>query len=493
MKETLNQLFWPMGALIVAIAAALRLPNLAVWPGLEWDEPVYADVSANFAAYGEIAAKPEYLSESTPYLFHPPFHFILEGSWFKLVGAGVTQARLLAVISSLIMIVLLISMLRRMIGNWALLAGILVAIDGWLVFSNRVSWIENTLVLLGVFGLWMYVRALDKSKVSWFVAAGAILGLTRVYKHVGVIFVGAVFIHWLIRRQQTRRHLVLFATSVAVGAAYLAAMSAIYGQTFWDQSSIQFRRSTGEQSSRGALNQIGDIVAPLMDQYKIFAVTLGLAGVAVVTLITFRTVQMIKRRSAASASDHSLLVAWAASALIFFALLQLRFPHYFILVLLPLLVYLTAEIRMLVLRYQARGAHRAQRWPSTARLVLVAAGLAIVILNGIAFHQRFIAPSQDDALRETAAWVAANVPADATVITEESIGVMIDQPYCNTWRGDTCQDASYVITYTSHTQQLSTDNNLPRVIASGFEVFRTTGYKEQLTVYRLPKPIGASP
>ncbi|MEO7904482.1 MAG: glycosyltransferase family 39 protein, partial [Candidatus Saccharimonadales bacterium] len=281
-SEVVKKLFWPIGLLTVLVAACLRLGGLASKPGWEWDEGVYANVSKALAETGLIQVKTEYLSQPEPYLYHPPFHFWLESAWFTLVGSGITQARLLAVVSSLLALLLLLVLLRNIIGAWALGAVALIAIDAWLIFSQRVSWIENTLILVGVIGLCIYQQALLRRSLWLFGIAGVAIGMAVLYKHVGVIFLGAVVINAILTRRHKRGHAIMAAVVAALGVLYVTVMVLQYCATFIAESTVQLMRSTGKQPSTGALNSLTDIITPLLAQYKIFVATLALAGVSAV-------------------------------------------------------------------------------------------------------------------------------------------------------------------------------------------------------------------
>lgn len=474
-----DRLFWPFGLFLVAVAAVLRSWCLATRPGWEWDEGVYAQVSQS----GRVQAKTEYLASPEPYLYHPPFHFWLEGLWFKAFGSGITQARSLAVVSSLVMMILLLVLLRRIIGSWALLAVAMISIDSWLVFSERVSWIENTLIPIGVLGLYVYLKSLQRRSLWFFALAGAILGFAVCYKHVGVIFLGAVVIHWFMIRRQKNGHAVLFATAMATVGIYVSSMLYFYGRTYLSQSFVQFQRSTGEESSRGALDSVGDIVGPLFAQYKIFVATMVLAMVAGV-LVVVRTIKIVRSRKIDVVREYTLIYAWAASAILFFGVLQLRFPHYFMLALIPLFCYLAVEVRRFVAKQRRHSAK-----PHQARRFVACAAIVVIALNVLAFYQRFVDPGNDAALRETSIFMTESVPLDAKVIADESVGAVIPQPYCKMWRGADCPGATYIITYTSATQQLPDDPELEGLIASAAKIYEIEGFKEDIIVYRLSEPI----
>ena len=93
----------------------------------------------------------------------------------------------------------------------------------------------------------------------------------------------------------------------------------------------------------------------------------------------------------------------------------------------------------------------------------------------------------DDALMRTRTWVDRHTEPDDVVITEESIGVFIDRPYCKMHRAAACAGvARYVVVYESHTQRPPEDPLLSGLIASGTELASMTGFKETITIIGLP-------
>lgn len=424
-----------------------------------------------------MAAKTDYLSQPEPYLYHPPFYFHLLAEWFSLVDPGVNQAHLLAVAGSALTMLLLLSLLRRVIGDrWALVGVGIVALDMWLNFSQRVGWIENTLIPIGVLGVRLYVAAIDKARWWMYSLAGFVLGFAAIYKHIGVIFIGVVIVHAIIFRKDWRMNLVTLASSGVVACVYVAAASAVFSSVFTQVSLVQLLRSVGEQDSAGALSSLGDAVAPLVGQYSIYVATVALAAVGV-ALVLFRLAQIIlKRGKIDKVESIGILYSWALTATVFFVVLQLRFPHYAMHAFIPLFCYVVAEVSRIA--------------PSRRKsIAVVVLGVAVLAANTFAFNARYIAPERDSALRDIQEFATEHIPADAKVIADESTGTVIPQPYCIMWKGAGCTGATYIIVYTSSTQHVQNNSGQEELIRSGTEVFVTTGYKEKIVVYELSSPV----
>ncbi len=56
-----------------------------------------------------------------------------------------------------------------------------LAFDGWLLFVQRVSYVENTLMAIIVAGFLLYERALRRPPARRFALAGAMFGFAAVY------------------------------------------------------------------------------------------------------------------------------------------------------------------------------------------------------------------------------------------------------------------------------------------------------------------------
>jgi 4-amino-4-deoxy-L-arabinose transferase-like glycosyltransferase len=458
---------------IVALAAGLRFWRLRTAPGWEWDEPNYTNIATNLGLHGRLEIKPDVLTAPGDYLFHPPFYFLLLAGWFKLVGYGIYEARLLIAGSSLVLLVLCYALFRRRLGRLALVPVLALACDGWLVFSNRVAWFDHLMLVLGVAGLLLYERARASGRIGTYACAGAMLGGAAVFKHLGVYFLLAVAIHWALARGSRRGHVVLFGMAGTVAVAYLAGMLAVFGGDYLHASHVQFGRASGTwESGGGSVGGAADI-GPLLHQYRLFYATIAVAVVGLALLVA-RVVQMIRARSRAPVEQIGVTFSWLVAGLAFFAVLQIRFPQYFMMVLVPLYGYVAIEM----LRW-LRGRGRAL--VAAATVVLA----AVLAADAATFVQR-IATRHDNALKAVAAYANAHIPARDVVVTEQPIGVLIRQPYCETWKVDKCEGrVRWLIDYRTQLFTPSHGDIVHRMEAAGRRVAVFHGFKETISVYDL--------
>jgi 4-amino-4-deoxy-L-arabinose transferase-like glycosyltransferase len=458
--------------LVVAIATGLRFWRLRSAPGWEWDEPNYTTIASNLGLHGRLEIRHDILSPPSDYLFHPPFYFFLLAGWFELVGYGIFEARILVALSSLVLLVLCYLLFRRRLGVLALVPVLAIACDGWLVFSNRVAWFDHLMLVLGVTGLLLYERARDIRTETAYALAGTTLGLAAVFKHLGVYFLLAVGIHWLLTRGSRRGHAVLFASAGGVVALYVATMFAVFGGDYWHASRVQLGRASGTWESGGGSVASAADIGPVLDQYRLFYTTIAIT-IAGLVLLGIRAVRMIRSRSRAPVEEIGVTFSWLVAGLVFFAALQIRFPQYFMMVLIPLYGYVAIETL---------------RWlPGRGRAVTGAAVLVLVAIlaaDGVTFWQR-IASRDDNALKAVAAFANARIPASDVVITEQPVGVLIRQPYCETWKVDKCAGAQWLIDYRTQLFEPQQVDVVDRLARAGRKVATFRGFKETIAVYEL--------
>lgn len=489
--------FWPWLGLALLAAAVLRFVGLAHHPATDWDEFNYLAVGRNFAEHGDVSAKTPYGQTHEVYMYNPVFYFWLLGGWFRLVGPSLLHARWIAAGASVLTLFLLATMLRRLIGNWALLAVTLLALDGWMIFTNRVGWIENLGFVFAVGGLWLYERALAKPTILRFMVTGLVLAWATVFKHQFGYFIVAVLICWLIVRKHCREHMVMFGVVFVGMAAYTSAMLLWNGGDYKREMGGQLMRLLGEKASRGSVSSSGQILMALENQYAIyFGMLVGLAVTGAV--VAWRSGHIIWRLCSGwrrcryrlfrrehmdyvfeYVSGNALLFGWVAAAFVCFVLTsKVRLPHYTFLVIVPAYCYLAAELKVFVERSNWR--HRRKLAVTMLAFVIVGSGL-------FATYQRMVADDRD-AFAQTAAWIDQNVPAGDLVITEEPIGnnTPDDVAYCKMDHAAACQKvAQYLVVYETLTFKPPGSPAISRMRRDGQKVVQFEDFKAIITIYRI--------
>src|SRR5258706_7780025 len=279
----------------MALGALLRLTGIGNQPGWQSDEPVYCAIADNVALHGTLNDHIQVGLSWAPFLFHPPFYMLLLAGWFKLFGVGIPQARTLSVLASLLMFGLLARLIWRLHGPVVtVLTLMLVIFDGWLSYVQRVSYIENTLILIVVAALVCYERALRRRSAVGFILAGAMLGFVVAFKHTGLYVLAAVALNWLIIRQDGKKHLLMGGAAATVIGLYVAGMTWLFdfGPHRWyiAQSIIQIERVFGARQSRGTLGSPLKFLHLLTHQYAIFIPSL-IVAIACFVMLARRAIQ----------------------------------------------------------------------------------------------------------------------------------------------------------------------------------------------------------
>lgn len=382
--------------------------------GLEVDEVSNFEVAQSYYQYDYPSVKPEVDGSRLLYYFHPVFGYMMMAEWFNLTGdVSILGTRTLNAVESVIALVLIFTFLLRKGVGTALLATFFVAVDSWMVLINRMNYLENFQVILMLLGMWLFYKAVqggDEGKLHLWIIAGVLLGLTVVYKHIGVYLVAVVMANWLILRKYFKGHLVTMTTIGVVVVSYVVVMYLIGGQYYIDQQMTMFGRLFGTIESRGLNFGIGDALGVIVNRYWIFATTIlvliGGWGWAMWNYVwgVFRKITV----------KDSVILSWTVGALVFAVASKLKSPHYLILWLVPTYIYVATELA---------------GWAKGKKLVYTSALISFFLLaNVFTWHYRFVMQT-GDTLRDVSSYINANVPNDAVVATESYVGALIKQPY----------------------------------------------------------------
>jgi 4-amino-4-deoxy-L-arabinose transferase-like glycosyltransferase len=460
---------------IIAVAAFLRLFLIGERPGFEWDEPVYGAIAQHSAEHGLPALRPEGGAIATqPYLYHPPFDVIIKGWWISLTGeSGVGNLRLLAGFASLVLLALAYWLVRNCTDRFtAALATILLATDGWLIYTNRLNLIENIMMPLGLAGMVAYSYAIKRHNRLLYGLAGALLALAFVYKHIGIAFLVAPLFYLLFFSDKRKSHIFLYLSALTVIVTYFVAMYLLWGNEIFSQNWVQIQRSLGLVESRGLNYGLAQVFEALLKTYWIFFSTLFALAICLV-LLAWRFYRWLRKGERPA---QPLLFSWAVTAFVLLSVTSLKAPHYLIVMLVPLYIYLATELATWL-----RQLKKTQlKWGFVA---------LILTLNMVTWNVRFMLQS-DNALLETYRFVSANVPANARVLTEETIGAGIRQPYYKLDRHKMADELEkikpdYIILYYSTTQKPPDSEALEKLVKEGQALTEIRGFKERIIVYRV--------
>jgi 4-amino-4-deoxy-L-arabinose transferase-like glycosyltransferase len=470
-----SELCAPAFALLLAVGAAFRFWSLATRPGWQYDEGVYTGVASNLLLHGTINEHITYGAQWAPDLYQPPFYFIVLARWFSLVGSGIYEARVLGVLCSLCTLTLLFRLLWRLHGpGAALFAMVPITFDGWLLYIQRISYMENMLLLLVTAGMLLYQRALD-APVWWrFAIAGGVLGFAAAFKYTGVYVIATVLLSWLIQRRGHKGHMLLFGSALitlGVCSALEIHWFDIPGHDwFIQQTMVQIRRVLGLQSSGGTLTSPSKGLHLLLAEYKVFVPSFGIAVLAITTALR-RLLRCYRTRGWEPVKDNALLFAWMSAGVVIFGFSSLRFPQYFALILVPMYAFFWTE---------------AKQWQWDSR-ILSGISAAAALAGVLSFWGR-VGAYDDNVFEEAQQYAATSIPANTVVVADEAVGDLIQQRYCREQQADPCAGyATYAITWDTYLQtswQLG-DAAYHQMMAGALKIKSWTGFNGTVTVWKL--------
>ena len=175
-------------AMIVGLAAFLRLHHLRTVPGWYPDEGSNVAIAASLAQ-GESA----YLAfgHSSFINGHPPLVYFEMALLFRWLGVDILWARVLTAVLSLLTLLLLYTIVHRMCGRRvALLAAAFYALYPSAVVYNRMAFTYNQLAplyLLALYGLW---RVAEDGRDRWVALAALCTGAALLTDLVAVSLLG---------------------------------------------------------------------------------------------------------------------------------------------------------------------------------------------------------------------------------------------------------------------------------------------------------------
>jgi 4-amino-4-deoxy-L-arabinose transferase-like glycosyltransferase len=465
--------------LVLIVGTTLRLWKLGTSPAWQWDEAVYWRVAVN-VQHGFLSEHQQLGTTWMPFLYQPPFYMAMLAGWFDLTGATIFHARVMGVIAIALMFVVVFRLLWKIHGpRVALFAITLVIFDGWLVYIQRVSYIENVLLLIIAVAFLLYQRALERPSWYRFALAGAALACAAIFKQTGAYALFAVLLCWLIVRRAHRGHFVLLGVAVAVIVAYVIAMTRMYDlpgrDWFTQQSLVQLRRVLGLQQSGGTLASPGAVLHLLAAQYRYFVPSALVALCSLIVAIR-RLWQCYHSRDWAPARSNALLFSWMAAGVVIFGFSSLKFPQYFALILIPTYCFLWTEVA---------------RWDWRPAWKAVVAGAAVIASVGC-FLPTVPAYSYNT-LALTQEYVRMHIPRDDLIVTEETIGDLISQRWCTVTYARPCLLAArhgapiYVITWDTYLQSSATQGGAAfhELMKSATRIKRFSGPVGTATILKL--------
>ena len=235
--------------LLVIIALASCLPLLLKYPSPGGDEPGFVDVASSFATRGVLGTEAYrgLLPGAEHHIYwQPPLYFLALGTWFRVAGAGLAEARTFSLLWAIVTVLLVYLTARRTIPpRPATIAASLFAVSFFLTNRAAPARMDMMCIALTVASVFIYLVARERNSESLHGLSGLTAGLALTTHPLGVIAIATLMVHEaltagvaIVRRTRTFVLLGGFAIAVAAWALYIAQDPA----TFSAQMTRQFER-----------------------------------------------------------------------------------------------------------------------------------------------------------------------------------------------------------------------------------------------------------
>lgn len=164
------------------------------------------------------AAKQVYLGYkpySDFFFSQPPFEIYLTAFSFEFLGLGLLQARLLPFIFSILSMVLVYLISRKVYGktpDYALLSLALFSLTQSMIVISPQAILYSTMIFTALSSLYLFILGLEQNNVRFLFAAGVLAGLSFWSKLSGVVVLAAesLYVLWVFREKSVKPVLAVF-------------------------------------------------------------------------------------------------------------------------------------------------------------------------------------------------------------------------------------------------------------------------------------------
>ncbi|PWU56539.1 hypothetical protein DLE60_26095 [Micromonospora globispora] len=400
---------WAAPAALVGVATLALF--LRVWQldalGFNSDEAVYAGQAAS------LAGNPNYAPFFPVFRAHPMLFQTLLSPFFRTGEADVVGRVVVAVLGVATVLAVHLLGARLYSRRVGLVAALLVAVMPYHVVVTRQVLLDGPMVLFATLTLYCLVRFVQDQQVLWYVATGAMLGVTMLTKETSVVLAGGIYA-FLALTPMVRR-------PVRMSLLALAAMLVVF-LTHPVSQALAGRSQTGKsylvwQLFRRPNHSMGFYVETVPSAMGLLVVAAAIGGL-----------WWLRRHRS---WRETLLVSWIAAPVLFFQLWPVKGFQYLLPAAAPVAILAARALTGLPLpgrigRLFARadGARdRRARAVRTVRIAVIAlVTLSLLVPSWTAVNQAdnatFLAGSGGvPGGREAGRWLAANSPEGSVVLT----------------------------------------------------------------------------
>jgi 4-amino-4-deoxy-L-arabinose transferase-like glycosyltransferase len=231
----MNNRVWYAGLFVVLVVYLHNtLPYLTMLPRVNVDEPWLIERGYQVMRTG-IPSQPMFGLQHA-YLLQVGYGYLL-AIWMSIAGVGLFQARLLALVLGLGIVVMIASIGRRSIDPLTgLAAALFLALDSNFLGGARSARtdIPSVFFVAGAFAA--YLAGRRRSRTIWFVASGASLGLAMLC-HGNAFWAGLILLAWYVL--DDRRRIFVLPYGYGIVAGWLLTCGPYLAVVLWRWRDVQ--------------------------------------------------------------------------------------------------------------------------------------------------------------------------------------------------------------------------------------------------------------
>ena len=191
-------------AVILLLAAFLRLYHLKETPGWWPDEGVMLNITGNL-----LRGKAQFFALTYPYVPHPIGYFLLAAPFVKILGYNIISLRIMSAVAGILSVYFLYRLGKIIYNAFAgLIASAIFAVYPFVLVQSRTGLDYNILTLFFIITLYFLVSFLqDPQKTNKYLLACLFAGLAPTISYLGIVAPVITFFTGILQFKATKKYL----------------------------------------------------------------------------------------------------------------------------------------------------------------------------------------------------------------------------------------------------------------------------------------------
>jgi 4-amino-4-deoxy-L-arabinose transferase-like glycosyltransferase len=324
-------------AILICLFTGLRIVHLPSDP--PWDlstsAGIFTDEHHNiYCVRNKILFGEWMMTKWNMYIFSPLWT-ILQYPILLLLGIGMWQIKVLAIILSFLTMILIYRSFREYFGYWyGILAVSLVGLNYILMMYNRLGLWENLIMFFMALTLFFWQRAVRTKRHVYFFLAGCAAFLVFVAKGMTAYFVVSFFLTLLLTQPSGGVKRAAWLKNLTFGVLGIIAAASVWYAAFYlpNTEQLELLRSnwTGRAIPRHPVMTLLTVTSPILLRFRFMPLTL--------LTCWFYGLQLLNRRRLSIDPVEMLILFWLAGAAAFPSILSYNPMRYFLPAVLPIIL-----------------------------------------------------------------------------------------------------------------------------------------------------------